>query len=78
MSTRRPSQTSGRQTAPSTALLLPSTLPSSAAGLAAAVVVSHLQKRVGDKEDAYDREHMVQEMQALVDRRVVPLLEAPK
>lgn len=49
-----------------------------AAGLAAAVVVSHLQKRVGDKEDAYDREHMVQEMQALVDRRVVPLLEAPK
>ena len=49
-----------------------------AAGLTAAVIVSHLQKRVGDKEDAYDREHMVQEMQALVDRRVAPLLETPK
>ena len=29
-----------------------------AAGLAAAVVVSHLQKRVGDKDDGHDREHM--------------------
>jgi len=42
------------------------------------LVVSHLQKRVGDKEGDYDREHMIREMQALVDRRVVPLLEAPK
>ena len=32
----------------------------------------------GDKEDAYDRGHMVREMRALVDRRFVPLLEAPK
>lgn len=44
------------------------------AGLTAAIIFCHLQKRVGDKDDAYYREHMVREMQALFDRRVVLLL----
>ncbi len=35
-----------------------------ATGLPSSVIVSHLQKRVGDKADAYYREHMVREMQA--------------
>ena len=46
--------------------------------LTAAVVVSHLQKRVGSSEEAYNYEHMADQMQSLIDRKVVPLLEPPK
>ena len=49
-----------------------------AAGLTAAVVVSHFQKRVGSSEEAYNCEHMADQMQSLIDRKVVPLLEPPK